>query len=183
MPIERAARRSCVHRAAREKHQKDYRASVSKSRRTNPGATTREGDSKPSATPSRKTQWSARWLLPRTAGLSGREPPLRDGADRPQARRQDVHHHYRREVLRLMRAVQERHPQGSAGEVKVPAYAIAVLEGISRTAIAHLTCDLVQCDRLSLQPLFARSQPAQRTRRGAQSAIAVEKALDGMEDA
>ncbi|HIR02107.1 MAG TPA: Fic family protein [Candidatus Aveggerthella stercoripullorum] len=74
-----------------------------------------------------------------------------------------------------MCAVQERHPQGSAGEVKVPAYAKAVLEGISRTAFAHLTCDLVQCDRLSLQPLFARSQPAQRTRRGAQSAIAVEK--------
>ena len=182
MPIERAARRSCVHRAAREKHQKDYRASVSKSRRTNPGATTREGDSKSSATPSRKTRWSARWLLPRTAGLPGREPPLRDGDDRLQARRQGVRH-CRQEALRLMRAVQERHPQGSAGEVKVPAYAIAVLEGISRTAIAHLTCNLVQCDRLSLQPLFVRFQPAQCTRRGAQSAIAVEKTLDGMEDA
>ena len=49
----------------------------------------------------------------------------------------------------------------------------------SRTALSHLTCDLVQCGRLSLQPLIARSQPAQRTRRGAQSAIAAEKALDG----
>ena len=53
----------------------------------------------------------------------------------------------------------------------------------SRTGITHLTCDLVQCDGLSPQPLFAQSQPTQRTRRGAQSAIAVEKALDGMEDA
>ena len=43
----------------------------------------------------------------------------------------------------------------------------------------HLTCDLVQCDGLSLQLLHARSQPAPRTRRGAQSAIAAEKALDG----
>jgi hypothetical protein len=82
-----------------------------------------------------------------------------------------------------MRAVQERHPQGSTGEVKVPAYAITALEGISRAVIAHLTCDLVQCDGLSPQPLFAQSQPAQCTRRGAQSAIAVEKALAGMEDA
>lgn len=55
----------------------------------------------------------------------------------------------------------------------------AVLEMPSRTAFLHLTCDLVQCDRLSLEPLLARSQPAQRTRRGAQSAIAAEKALDG----
>lgn len=53
----------------------------------------------------------------------------------------------------------------------------------SRTAISHLRCDLVQYGRPSLQPLLKRSQPAQRTRRGAQSAIAVEKALDGMENA
>lgn len=49
----------------------------------------------------------------------------------------------------------------------------------SRTALSHLRCDLVQYGKPSLQPLLARSQPAQRTRRGAQSAIAAEKALDG----
>ena len=53
----------------------------------------------------------------------------------------------------------------------------------SRPAVSHLSCDLIQYGRLSLQPLLARSQPAQRTRRSAQSAIAVEKALDGMENA
>ncbi len=49
----------------------------------------------------------------------------------------------------------------------------------SRTALSHLRCDLVQYGRSSLQPLLARSQSAQRTRRGAQSAIAAEKTLDG----
>ena len=46
-----------------------------------------------------------------------------------------------------------------------------------------LTYDLVLCDSLSLQPLSAQSQPAQRTRRGTQSAVTVEKALAGVEDA
>lgn len=46
-----------------------------------------------------------------------------------------------------------------------------------------LTCDLVQCDSLSLQSLFAQYQPVQRTRRGARAGIAVEKALAGVEDA